>query len=416
MSSIMFMIEGKCEMASTLWRLYNINLNGNISSSLCGSIRKGHHLRGKPPGKAKSLEQKLAERNYKDPSIYFRVDIGLPPPKYSRSKQLEERLKLLKLQKKNPELEKLSRNKELLINLEDTKQEWLKTAGPYHIKQIADHYGIFEHLFGDAYFFPRVSLNITYDVENGKLPIYFGNIVKPSEATKIPEVTYESDENTLWSLILTNPDGHFTEQTSEYVHWFVGNIPGNKLEKGETLVEYLQPFPPKGTGYHRHIFILYKQDKKIDFSSYKREGSCLTLADRTFSTYNFYKNLQDSLTPSGLSFFQSIWDSSLKNFYHTTLDMKEPIFEYDFLPPYIKKQKWFPLREPFNLYMDKYRDPKQINKEFLMRKLKNVHPFQEPPPPLPYPNAQYFDGYVPTWLKLEIRKSRLKWGRINDIE
>lgn len=99
-------------------------------------------------------------------------------------------------------------------------------------------------------------------------------------------------------------------------------------------------------------------------------------------------------------------------------EIKEPVFEYDFDPPYIKKQKWFPIKEPFNLYMDKYRDPKQINKEFLMRKLKNVHPFKAPDPPLPYPNAQrFYDmGYVPSWLKLEITKTRLKWGRINDIE
>lgn len=96
--------------------------------------------------------------------------------------------------------------------------------------------------------------------------------------------------------------------------------------------------------------------------------------------------------------------------------MKEPVFEYDFPPPYIKPQKWFPLREPFNLYMDKYRDPKQINKEFLIRKLKNVHPFKAPEPEFMYPNAQYFHKYKPSWLKLEIRKSKLKEGRINEIE
>jgi large subunit ribosomal protein L38 len=98
------------------------------------------------------------------------------------------------------------------------------------------------------------------------------------------------------------------------------------------------------------------------------------------------------------------------------LDMKEPVFEYDFPPPYIRPQEWFAKRKPFNLYMDKYRDPKQINKEFLMRKLKNVHPFKAPAPPLPFPNAVRFEGYVPSWLILEKRKSRLRWGRINDIE
>ncbi|KAG5869667.1 hypothetical protein JTB14_035594 [Gonioctena quinquepunctata] len=401
-------------MTSSLWKL--CNLNGNISSKLCGSVRSGHHLRGKPPSIAKSLEQKLAEKNYKDPSIHFRVDIGLPPPGHSRSKILEERLKVLKVQRKDPSIEKLARNKQLFIDLEETKKEWLKTAGHHQIKSISDHFGVYEHLFGDAYFYPRVPLHITYDVDNGKVPVCFGNIIKPREAKQKPYVTYESDANSFWSLILTNPDGHFTEKDSEYIHWFVGNIPGNAVEKGETLTEYLQPFPPKGTGYHRHIFVLYKQDKKLDFSSFKKDGPCLNLSERTFSTYNFYRNFQDNITPASLAFFQADWDPSLKHFYHHTLEMKEPIFEYDFPPPYIKKQEWFPLRQPFNLYMDKYRDEKQINKEFLMRKMKHVHPFKAPPPSLPYPNAQYFEGYVPTWLKLEIKKSRLKWGRINDIE
>ncbi|CAH1119559.1 unnamed protein product [Phaedon cochleariae] len=403
-------------MASSFWKLYNTNITGNISSSLCGSIRNGHHLRGKPPGIAKSLEQKLSEKNYLNPAIYFKVDIGLPPPRLSRSKVLDERLKYLKEQRKNPMLEKLAGTKQLIVNMEDVDKEWITTAGPLQIKGIAEHYGVFEHLFGDAYFYPRVPVNISFDTGDGEIPVYFGNVIKPKQASRKPKVSYDSDSNDLWTLILTNPDGHFTENEREYVHWFVANIPGNNIDKGETIVEYLQPFPPKGTGYHRHIFILYKQEKKLDFSFFKREGQCLTLSERTFHTYDFYKNLQEDITPAGLAFFQADWDSSLKKFYHDTLDMKEPVFEYDFLPPYIKKQKWFPKKEPFNLYMDKYRDPKQINKEFLMRKMKNVHPFKAPPPPLPFPNAVFFDGYVPSWLKLEMKKSRLKWGRINDIE
>ncbi|CAG9864449.1 unnamed protein product [Phyllotreta striolata] len=401
-------------MANNLWNICFRNVN-NLNS-LYISVRHGHHLRGKPPGIAKSLETKLAETNYKDPSIYYKVDIGLPPPQISRSKALEERIAVMKKQRKDPVLEKLARDRKLTINLEETNEEWLKTNGASGIKRIAEHYGVFEHLYGDAYFHSRVPLKVEYEIEDEKLPVHFGNIIKPSEATNKPSVSYDCDENTLWTLTLVNPDGHLTDQNSEYIHWFVGNIPENNINKGETLVEYLQPFPPKGTGYHRMIFVLYKQDKKLDFSSFKREGKCLNLTDRTFSTYDFYKNLQDSITPAGLAFYQSDWDKSLKQFFHNTLNMKEPIFEYDFPPPYIKKQVWYPLREPFNIYLDKYRDPKEINKEFLLRKLKHVHPFEGSPAPLPYPNAQYFDGYMPTWLKLEIRKSRLKWGRINEIE
>lgn len=92
-----------------------------------------------------------------------------------------------------------------------------------------------------------------------------GNIIKPKEATSCPKVSFkvpkmfESDPNTLWTLVMTNPDGHFTDENSEYLHWMIANIPGNSMESGQTIAEYLQPFPAYGTGYHRYIFVLYKQ-------------------------------------------------------------------------------------------------------------------------------------------------------------
>lgn len=46
-----------------------------------------------------------------------------------------------------------------------------------------------------------------------------------------------------------------------------GNIPGNQIDKGETLCTYLPPFPPNGTGWHRCVFLLYKhQQGPIKFS------------------------------------------------------------------------------------------------------------------------------------------------------
>ena len=103
------------------------------------------------------------------------------------------------------------------------------------------------------------------------------------------------------------------------INRFRGNIPGNEVVKGEELCNYLQPFPPRGIGYCRYIFILYKQDKKIDFSKYQRSLPCNNLTARTFSTYDFYKDLQDFMTPAGLSFFQSDWDPSLTEFFHDVL-------------------------------------------------------------------------------------------------
>lgn len=107
------------------------------------------------------------------------------------------------------------------IDLKKAKNTYLEQDGPDHIKTIADHYGVFEHLFGDAYFIPRVPLDIFYQTEEFKMPVYYGNTIKPKEADSKPEIRYQADDNTLWTLILTNPDGHLTENDAEYVHWFV---------------------------------------------------------------------------------------------------------------------------------------------------------------------------------------------------
>lgn len=390
-------------------------------------IRHGHRLRGRAPGVARTLEQRLAEENAVDPELAQKINIGFPHLKPARSTQLKERLAHLKVQRANPALEKMSRAQTLTIDPELVKQDWLKTSGPFQVKKLAEHYGVFEHLFGAAYFVPRVDLKITFNCGDLASPVYYGNVLKPSEATQEPDVQFDSNfdykgtavggkgESSWWSLVLTNPDGHFSENDKEYCHWFIANIPNGEVAKGEKIVPYLQPMPPKGTGFHRHIFVLYKQEKKLDLNEYKvSDEAGVDLNARTFKTEDFYRKYQDDITPAGLAFFQSDWDNSLINFYHDVLKMKHPAFEYDSPAPYIRDQEWFPLRKPFNLYMDKYRDPKQINKEYLARKLAKTHPFDGPEPALRFPNAHPVKD-VPSWLRTEIKRDRRGWGRVNDV-
>lgn len=85
------------------------------------------------------------------------------------------------------------------------------------------------------------------------------------------------------------------------------------------------------------------------------------LNKRTFETYDFYRKLQDNISPAGLAFFQSDYDTNLKEFYHNVLGMKEPIFVYDFPKAYHPPEKHFPLKQAFNLYLDRYRDPKTVS-------------------------------------------------------
>jgi len=47
----------------------------------------------------------------------------------------------------------------------------------------------------------------------------------------------------------------------EFRHWLVGNIPEDNVAKGEILAEYVGPAPPKNTGKHRYVFLVYKQNQ-----------------------------------------------------------------------------------------------------------------------------------------------------------
>lgn len=374
-------------------------------------------LRGVPPERARTLEEKLKELSAPDPEVDARVDIGLYRKAATNDRILKERLKLWKANRNNYTLAEQSRSGILQISYQEVRKEWKKSHAPYHLREIADHYGIFTDLYEYGYFNPFVQLNICYDYDEKHVtPVHHGNIILPSEASKAPSVSFESEPGTLWTLVLTSLDGHLLEQDKEYLHWFVGNIEGGNVGKADVICDYLQPFLPKGTGYHRYVFLLYKQDSRLDYSKLERPANCTDLKQRTFRTYDFYKEYEDVLTPAGLAFFQSAWEDSLMDFFHSTLNMRAPVFEYEHPSEYVPPQVKFPHKEPFNLYLDKYRDPRDIRQEVYLKRLKTVHPFEEEKPMPKYPNIYRIPKGTPSWLVDEMRKERFRIGKYRDLQ
>uniref|UniRef100_M4AE20 Large ribosomal subunit protein mL38 n=1 Tax=Xiphophorus maculatus TaxID=8083 RepID=M4AE20_XIPMA len=276
-----------------------------------------------------------------------RVDIGLPywPP--SRTKVVKERRQAMSENKRNVELERASRLRTLKIPLARVQETWEKTGGPFDIKKLADHYGVFRDLFPMAYFLPQVTLRISYSQDTDG-QVHYGNQLTPTEAVSAPRIAFDAEEGSLWTLLLTSPG-----QRRLY-----GNIPGGAVQAGEELCHYLPPFPARGTGFHRYVYVLFKQEKPISFREDLRASPCHSLVDRTFKTVDFYRKHQDDMTPAGLAFFQSQWDQSVTNTFHNTLNMKEPVFEFIRLPVYHPPQVKYPHRQPLR-YLDRYRDGKE---------------------------------------------------------
>ncbi|XP_027547585.1 39S ribosomal protein L38, mitochondrial isoform X2 [Neopelma chrysocephalum] len=287
------------------------------------------------------------------------TDISLPRKRLSRAKEIRERKAILRGNRQNAEMERAARLQTVLIPLDEVRAEWERTSGPFHKQRVAEHCGVFRDLFKGATFTPWVALRVHYSQEDEDLvPVYYGNMVTPSEASSPPAVSYEADKGSLWTLLLTNPDGHLRDADSEYLHWLVTNIPGNDIKSGKEICHYLPPFPAKGTGYHRFIFLLFKQDHPINFREDTRPMPCYSLKMRTFSTFDFYRKHEDAMTPAGLAFFQCRWDSSVTSIFHQLLNMREPIFEFVRPPVYHPRQRKFPRQQPLR-YLDRYRDTEE---------------------------------------------------------
>ncbi|KAK2820923.1 hypothetical protein Q5P01_023882 [Channa striata] len=286
-----------------------------------------------------------------------RVDIGLPYYRCSRSKEVRERKAVIQNNKKNVELERACRLRTFKIPLDQVQETWEKGSGPLHIRRLADHYGIFRDLFPKAHFVPQVSLRIFY-CQDSSSQVHYGNRLTPTQAASAPQISFDAEEGSLWTILLTCPDEHLLDNEAEYIHWLVGNIPGRAVQAGEELCHYLPPFPAKGTGFHRYIYVLFKQEGPINFQEDVRPSPCYSLVDRTFKTVDFYRKHQDNMTPAGLAFFQCQWDESVTNTFHNTLNMKEPVFEFIRPPVYHPPQVKYPHRQPLR-YLDRYRDGKE---------------------------------------------------------
>ncbi|KAL2101849.1 hypothetical protein ACEWY4_003610 [Coilia grayii] len=303
-----------------------------------------------------------AENPEKDVEL---VDIGLPFRRASRLQEVRERNKVMRENKLNPELERATRLRTLQVPLERVRAEWERTSGPYHIRRLAEHYGIYRDLFPSAFFVPRVMMRVQYshgdadtDACSASAAVHYGNQLPAATAAAPPKVTYEAEEGSLWTLLLTSPDEHLQDGNLEYIHWLVGNIPGNSLSSGQEVCHYLPPFPAKGTGFHRFVFVLFKQEAAINYADDSRPSPCYSLKERTFKTLDFYRKHQDLMTPASLAFFQSQWDQSVTNTFHQLLNMREPVFEYERPPVYHPPQRKFPHRQPLR-YLDRYRDGKE---------------------------------------------------------
>lgn len=125
-----------------------------------------------------------------------------------------------------------------------------------------------------------VALRVVYE---GAGAVECGCDMRPS-ATKEPPRVYATGlrAGAKYTLIMSDPDApsRAAPRCREWLHWIVANtekrcggkgMEGEEGEEGEeetevsgqgyTVCDYNGPTPPRGTGKHRYVFVLYEQLK-----------------------------------------------------------------------------------------------------------------------------------------------------------
>ncbi|KAH9280042.1 39S ribosomal protein L38, mitochondrial [Echinococcus granulosus] len=364
---------------------------------------------------------------------------------------------------RRPELEPLARRRQLKVSINEIRNLAGVCESPSQRLLAADHFGIFKDLFGPQYYFiPILDVPIFYPLVNSSdvVPVCYGNQISPRNAMIEPLVDFSRlPKNSLWTLIMTSPDepflGESSTQPAEYIHWMIANInpeicQDNVPTEGDLIVDYLPPLPYFGSGFHRYVFLLYRQDNgPIDLSKELRGPVKMDYhKERVFSTADFYRLHQDALTPSGVAFFQSSWDEYVRSYFREHLpEISEPVFEVQFpteMPPpqarFPLVNSWFhPRRHPlglplansrlgvhedvsFDTYLDCYRDKREMDQELVQQRLATEgnpldpeHPRFQSPYPLVSPHLPSGRD-VPSWWKQQEIQRRLRKGRWVHLE
>ena len=161
------------------------------------------------------------------------------------------------------------------------------------------------------------------DVAWGDLSLgqgHSGITLKPSQVHDVPEVEFVAqDETDFYTLMVVDPDApsRADPKFREWVHWVTVNIQGSDVRTGEDLFGYVGAGPPKGTGLHRYVFLLYRQPYgQIEFNEKKLGCGQDTEASRgKFSAKEFSRkyNLGD---PYAVKFFKAEYDEGSDNIWN----------------------------------------------------------------------------------------------------
>lgn len=95
--------------------------------------------------------------------------------------------------------------------------------------------------------------------------VNLGNELTPTQVKDVPQVSWEAEKGTYYTLLMTDPDApsRTIPIFREVRHWLAMNILECDIKSGDDVFEYKGSGPPKYTGLHRYVFLIFKQPNGI---------------------------------------------------------------------------------------------------------------------------------------------------------
>ncbi|CAI4232275.1 unnamed protein product [Auanema sp. JU1783] len=153
---------------------------------------------------------------------------------------------------------------------------------------------------------PAKTVKVEYD---SGVEVSLGNVLTPTQVKNVPKLSWEAESDALYTVIMTDPDAPSRKEPTyrEWHHWLVVNVPGNDISKGDTISEYIGSGPPQGTGLHRYVFLVYKQQGKIQDNEH---GKLTNTSGDNRGCWKAAKFVEKHGlgTPVAGNFYQSEWD------------------------------------------------------------------------------------------------------------
>ncbi|XP_078410146.1 phosphatidylethanolamine-binding protein 1 [Cetorhinus maximus] len=161
---------------------------------------------------------------------------------------------------------------------------------------------------------PGQPLNVSYGtVEIDEL----GKVLTPTQVQDRPvSINWSGcDPDKLYTLILTDPDAPSRKAPKfrEWHHFIVINMKGNNIKSGEIQSDYVGSGPPKGTGLHRYVWLVYEQSQPLKCDEQRltnRSGD----KRGTFKTAAFRKKYNLGVPVAGTC-YQAEWDNYVPKLY-----------------------------------------------------------------------------------------------------